>query len=233
MKKQYGKFAICLVAIVAVLVIAGVHQNASLAAQAADVATSDVEFNTFLTISEEEPTSIATSDVEFSTFLTVAEGASNGESTLQGTDYKSLFSLKTRLMLAQLLYGEADGVASHSERSMVVWCVLNRYDSGLEWFGATLEDIISKPGQFVGYRPENPVTERNLILVNRVISNYIAEKEGYNMPIGRTLPEDIYFFHAAKDGTNHNVFYKMSDGAIGGERIYFGYTPLCTPYDNL
>ena len=82
---------------------------------------------------------------------------------------KSILSQREREVLAKLLYGEANhGDLSDCERSMVIWVVFNRFDSNISWFGNTIEEIVTRSGQFVGYRENNPVTRENLDLVDDV-----------------------------------------------------------------
>lgn len=146
-------------------------------------------------------------------------------------DYELALPLYLREMLAQVLYKEADCVISDAERSMVVWVPLNRYDSGIAWFGGDLESIITKPWQFA-YDPDAPVTERNLALVNDVVGRWYREKQG-ETNVGRTLPINIWFFEADEEELWHNNFYYMEDG-LGGERHYFDYNyPLADPYSQV
>ena len=50
-------------------------------------------------------------------------------------------------MLAKTVWGEARGCNEY-EQSLVVWCILNRYDDGR--FGSSVKDIITAPHQFQG-----------------------------------------------------------------------------------
>ena len=132
--------------------------------------------------------------------------------------------------LAKTLYGEANCVKSKAEKSMVVWVVANRLNSGL--FGKSIVEICTKPMQFTGYRPDNPITKENEELLIDVLSRWIAEKEGAEN-VGRTVPSDILFFSADSNpakGEWHNKFYKYSHVTYG-EKIYFDRTkPLEDPY---
>ena len=94
-------------------------------------------------------------------------------------------------MLAQLVWGEARGIASDAEKAAVVWCVLNRVDS--DRFPDTIEAAVTQPGQFAGYHPGHPVEAELLALCEDVLRRYEAEKMGVE-EVGRTLPEDYLYF---------------------------------------
>lgn len=162
----------------------------------------------------------------------VAAAGASDDAALKATplaDYEKALPLHTREMLAQLLHGEADIVVSDAERSMVVWTPLNRYDSGIAWFGGDLESIITKAWQFA-YDPDAPVTERNLALVNDVVGRWYREKQG-ETDVGRTLPAHVWFFEAVEGPGWHNTFYWYSNG-LYGERFDFGYEPTINPYNS-
>lgn len=138
------------------------------------------------------------------------------------------FPLSTRQKMAQALHGEADCVKSDAERSMVIWVILNRYDSGVAWFGVTIEGILTKPSQFA-YSATAPVTERNLALVNDVCARWYLEKQG-ETDVGRTLPSYVYYFVADSGPGWHNRFY-WTDQPLDGPRHYLDYTqPIANPY---
>lgn len=59
-------------------------------------------------------------------------------------------------MLAQMVWGEARGCAK-AEQALCVWTVINRLEDGR--FGKTLQEVLTKPYQFAGYSPNNPVTD--------------------------------------------------------------------------
>lgn len=146
------------------------------------------------------------------------------------TDYAYGFTLRVREMMARTLFKEANRpYVGDTEASKVVWTWLNRFDSGILWFGYDMEDILTKNNQYA-YDETAPVTEENLELVNDVIERWIAEKNGATN-VGRTLPQDFYFFYG--DGKT-NYFYKWSSGGLGqpGDyKIYYDNS-LGTPYDN-
>lgn len=64
-------------------------------------------------------------------------------------------------MLAKLIWGEARGVKTTTEKAAVVWCVLNRVDSA--GFPNTIEKVVTQPRQFVGYAEEY----RHILLLSK------------------------------------------------------------------
>lgn len=94
-------------------------------------------------------------------------------------------------MLAKLIWGEARGVKTTTEKAAVVWCVLNRVDSA--GFPNTIEKVVTQPRQFVGYAEEYPATEENKKIAKDVLNRWYAEKAGHT-DIGRVLPKEYTFF---------------------------------------
>lgn len=104
-------------------------------------------------------------------------------------------------MIAQTVYGEANGLST-MEKSAVIWSILNRVDSG--YWGDTIYDVITYPGQFHGY--ENckyvDVDQEYIDLAIDVLTRWQMEKMCIG-DVGRTLPKE-YLFFAAYEG--HNLF---------------------------
>ena len=92
-------------------------------------------------------------------------------------------------MLAKTVYGEALVTNSQTEMSAVVWCILNRVDAEGYGCGHSIEYVITFPGQFSGYRSDNPVEPEIDALVRDVLNRWTCEKIGEDN-IGRTLPKD-------------------------------------------
>lgn len=92
-------------------------------------------------------------------------------------------------MLAKLVWGEARGVSSKAEQAAVIWCVLNRVDAG--W--GSIQEVITAPRQFTGYRRSNPVTPELYELSLDVLVRWEAEKRGAE-DAGRTLPKEYLYF---------------------------------------
>lgn len=125
-------------------------------------------------------------------------------------------------MLAKLIWGEARGVQSKTERAAVVWCVLNRVDATGYACGGDIEWVITFPSQFQGYDEDYPATSENIDLAIDVLMRWYMEKAGY-IDTGRVLPEEYLYFHG--DG-KHNYFtteYRGTD--------YYSWS-LETPYEN-
>ena len=106
-------------------------------------------------------------------------------------------------MIARTVWGEARGL-SDLEKSMVIWCILNRVDAG----ETSIARIITAEGQFHGYSPNFPVDEDIVALVKDVLARWQMEKVCAG-DVGRTLPKDYLWFRA-KNG--HNVFRNKFDG---------------------
>lgn len=105
--------------------------------------------------------------------------------------------------LARMVWGEARG-CSTTEQAAVVWCALNRFDSGDPYYAncMTIYDIVTQPAQFAGYDPENPVEPDILALVEDVLVRWMAEKVCVG-DVGRVLPAEYLFFTG--DG-RENIF---------------------------
>jgi len=101
-------------------------------------------------------------------------------------------------LLAKLIWGEARGIDSTDEKAAVVWCVLNRVDSG---YGDSIYEVVTSPGQFTGYRRSNPVREEFYNLALDVITRWQLEKMGLE-DCGRVLPKE-YLFFAGYGGRNY------------------------------
>lgn len=108
-------------------------------------------------------------------------------------------------MLAQMLWGEARGNPSDTEKAACVWCVLNRVD----YSGSSIAAIVTAPNQFVGYSPDNPVDDSLRDLCEDVLYRWAKEKYGI-YPSGRVLPEDYRYF-TGYDGRNHFRNEYLSD----------------------
>lgn len=112
-------------------------------------------------------------------------------------------------MLAKVTWGEARG-CTKTEQAAVMWCVLNRVDSGNKDFRDTIAKVITQPNQF-HYSATFPLEEDLLDLAYDVLSRWYMEKETGEIDSGRILPKEYCFFHG--DG-KHNHFrdaYRFED----------------------
>ncbi len=129
----------------------------------------------------------------------IAEVVTDQECETVFTDYGLLkFEKESINMLAKLVWGEARGIDSTDEKAAVVWCVTNRVDAGY----GSIEEVITAPNQFTGYRASNPVTDELYDLALDVLTRWKLEQLG-DTDVGRVLPKEYLFF--AGDGS-HNIF---------------------------
>ena len=77
-------------------------------------------------------------------------------------------------MLAKMVWGEARGVASDTEKAACVWCVLNRVDQGY----GSITTVVTAPYQFIGYDADNPIDDEIKALCEDVLTRWYAEKDG-------------------------------------------------------
>lgn len=122
--------------------------------------------------------------------------------------------------LAKMLYGEARGIPSDTEKAACVWCVLNRVDDPR--FPDTVLEVLEAPYQFSGYSADYPVLPELKALAADVLTRYHAEKNGEEN-VGRVLPPEYCFFTG--DG-KHNRFT-----AGWRDTETWGWT-LESPYEN-
>lgn len=94
--------------------------------------------------------------------------------------------------IAKTVYGEA-GICCTTEQAAVVWCILNRVDSTDPYYPDDIIAVITQPGQFHGYKAEQPVEPELYELALDVICRWQREKDG-EPDTGRVLPADYLFF---------------------------------------
>jgi hypothetical protein len=123
-------------------------------------------------------------------------------------------------MLARLVYGEAGGIPSVTERAAVVWCVLNRVDDPK--YPATIADVIKQPHQFSGYKASHPATAENIAIVRDVLMRWEDEKSGIEIS-GRILPADYIYFTG--DGERNHFEAEWHSG------VYWDWS-LPNPYED-
>ena len=119
--------------------------------------------------------------------------------------------------LAKLIWGEARGLASDTEKAAIVWTVLNRYDAG---YGDSIMDVLTAPNQFY-YRSSFPATDELKTLAADVLSRWEREKNG-ETDVGRVLPSGYMWYRG--DGV-HNHFRNAYKGGTA-----WGWS-LKSPYE--
>lgn len=122
-------------------------------------------------------------------------------------------------MLAKLIWGEARGIPSTTEKAAVVWCVLNRVDSPK--YPDTIAEVVTQSCQFVGYKASNPTTEELMEIARDVLVRWHSEKNGTS-DVGRVLPKDYLYFTG--DGVRNYYTAEWSSSAAE-----YGWT-LQSPY---
>lgn len=104
-------------------------------------------------------------------------------------------------MIGRTIWGEAGGIQSEAERAAVAWCILNRVDA----WGLTVEQVITAPGQFHGYRDAANWGEcppEHIELAEDVLYRWASERYDVDYS-GRVLPPEYLYFWG--DG-EHNYF---------------------------
>ena len=101
----------------------------------------------------------------------------------------SLYTAEDVELIGRTIWGEAGGVQSKAERAAVAWCILNRVDA----FDQTIEEVVTAPQQFQGYRPEGECPQEHLELAADVLARWEAERYG-EADVGRVLPADYLYF---------------------------------------
>ena len=101
-------------------------------------------------------------------------------------------------LIGRTIWGEAGGVKDPAERAAVAWCILNRVDA----WGQTIEQVVTKPHQFYGYRPNGDCPQEHIDMARDVLERWAAEKAGEEN-VGRVLPAGYLYFLG--DG-KHNHF---------------------------
>lgn len=97
--------------------------------------------------------------------------------------------------LAKLLWAEARGIHSDTEKAAVVWCVLNRVEAGC----GDIMQVITAPNQFA-YSAHCPVDPNLYALAVDVLIRWDMERCGFE-DVGRVLPIGYCWF-AGYSGRN-------------------------------
>lgn len=77
-------------------------------------------------------------------------------------------------VLSKMVWGEARGIPSDTEKAACVWCALNRVDYGY----GNIVMVVTSPYQFAGYDVDNPIDDEIKALCEDVLTRWYAEKSG-------------------------------------------------------
>lgn len=108
--------------------------------------------------------------------------------------YPTLMEEATRISKA--IYGEGNYV-SLVEKACIAWCIYNCCD----YYNMKVEQLV-QPNYYLGYDPNNPVTEENFRIAFDVALGHWIEQQYGECP-NRVLPKEYKFF-GGHDG--HNWF---------------------------
>lgn len=103
--------------------------------------------------------------------------------------YTPYYNETHAIALAKLLWAEARGVPSDTEKAAVVWCVINRVEAG---YGNVME-VLTAPNQFA-YYIRSPVDAHLYALAVDVLIRWDMERCGYE-EVGRVLPLQYLWFN--------------------------------------
>lgn len=119
-------------------------------------------------------------------------------------------------LIGRTIWGEAGGVENTAERAAVAWCILNRVDER----GQTVEEVVTAPEQFHGYRATGDCPQEHLDLAADVLTRWQAEKDGAT-EVGRVLPGEYQYF--VGDGERNHFT------AVWRSAVYWDWS-LPSPY---
>lgn len=108
-------------------------------------------------------------------------------------------------LIGRTIWGEAGGVKSKAERAAVAWCILNRVDA----WGISIEEAVTTPYQFQGYRPNGECPQEHIDLAADVLARWEAEKNGA-ADVGRVLPADYLFFMGDGERNHFSTEYQST-----------------------
>ncbi|MCC8014068.1 MAG: cell wall hydrolase [Eubacterium sp.] len=111
--------------------------------------------------------------------------------------------------LAQVLYGEARGVKSTTEKAAVAWVVLNRVDSSD--FPNSVYGVLTQKNQFNGFSESNPDDPELIAIASDVLKRWYREHNG-ETSVGRVIPDDYYYFCGDGSGEKNNFTRTLNSG---------------------
>ncbi len=107
-------------------------------------------------------------------------------------------------MLAKMVWGEARGCAPE-EQALCVWTVINRLEDGR--FGDTLQEVLTAPHQFAGYKAKYPITDEIRAVVEDALAAWESGETAPTLPPYAKTSGYLYFTGArGDDGQLHNFF---------------------------
>lgn len=158
-----------------------------------------------LTNAEQEPAAITTEESDPETLIDTID-TEEIEVVVEPVEHQApppsrlsfMYTAEDVELIGRTIWGEAGGIESTAERAAVAWCILNRADL---WH-QSIEEVVTAPAQFQGYRPEGDCPQEHLDLAAEVLARWEAEHQGAD-DVGRVLPREYLFFIG--DG-RHNHF---------------------------
>ena len=129
-----------------------------------------------------------------------------------------LYTDSDAVMIAKVLYTEARGILSETEKACIVWAILNRVDAG---YSDTISGVITARNQFA-YKASTPVWDDLLSLSYDVLTRWQNEKY-LQTDVGRVLPCDYLWYTG-------NGLHKAFRNSYSG-RTRWNYS-LPSPYTN-
>lgn len=117
-----------------------------------------------------------------------------------------IVSIEDAEFIGRTIWGEAEGVDSETERAAVAWCILNRADA----WGQTIEEVVTSPEQFHGYRPWGDCPQEHIELALDVLARWTREKVD-DAEVGRVLPEDYLYFIGDGDRNHFTEEWQAED----------------------
>ncbi len=122
----------------------------------------------------------------------------------EGREAAAPWSEDDLVLLAQTIYAEAAICRTTRERAAVVWCVLNRLDTGI--WGGTIREVVTYRNQFA-WTEDRPVVPEYVELAEDVLLRWMAEKMGQK-DVGRVLPAEYLYFEGDGRENHFRIAYR-------------------------
>lgn len=137
-----------------------------------------------------------------------SSGRETAKETGGETEAPKLWTEADLELIAQTVWAEARGVESRAEQAAVVWCILNRVDTGT--WGDTISQVVTYPSQFA-WDPASPVEAEFVELAEDVCRRWAAEKAGAS-DVGRTLPIEYLYFEGDGERNHFRTEWEKDQG---------------------